>query len=153
MPRATDAPEQVEALPPRGIVAPSTEPAPPGYESIEYDGQLYYRQRITGRSYTPEQLSERTRDSGWAFDLTGPNEQIPGLQTREVMSLRMAERGDAPELRYRSQRTGNQYTASQTASGEAAEIESFLIEEEAKPMPRRGLLSRLRSFFGSADAR
>lgn len=149
-PGATESAEAAEPAPPRDTIVASDMPAPPGYESIEYDGQLYYRHRITGRSYTPEQLAERTRDQSWTFDLTGPNEQIPGFQTREVMSLRMAERGELPELRYRSRRTGHQYTAAQIASGEAAELESFYIEEEAGPQPRRRLLDRLRALLGGS---
>lgn len=135
----------------RDTPVPSDKPAPVGFESVEYNGELYYRHQTTGRAYTPLQYAEREADAdrGWSFELTGPNEQIPGYQVREVLSRNMIDQGRPPELRYRSKRTGNQYTREQIDSGEAAEAESFLIEEAANPKPRRGLMARLRSLFGA----
>ena len=149
-------PHRTAPEPLRDTIVPSDQPAPVGYEAMEYNGELYYRQRITGRSYTPAQYTERERDAarGWSFDLTGPNDRqlsIPGYQAREVLSRSMIEQGRAPELRYRSERTGQTYTAEQIASGEAAEAESFLIEEERRPQPRRRLLGRIRSLFSGRD--
>lgn len=146
-------PYRTSSGPARDIALPSDKPAPLGYESVEYNSELYYRHQITGRSYTPMQYAERVRDAdvGWTIDLTGPNEQIPGYQAREVLSRNMISQGRAPELRYRSEKTGHTYTAAQVASGEAAELDSFLIEEATKPKPRRGLLSRLRSLLSGED--
>jgi hypothetical protein len=129
---------------------PSDQPAPLGYEAIEYRGELYYRHRVSGRSYTPAQYAERTRDPNYHFDLIGPNEQLPGFQAYEARSRHMAEQGRPAEVRYRSLTTDASYTAEQIASGEAAEIEAFLLEEQARPAPRRGLLRRLKdTLWGS----
>jgi hypothetical protein len=54
------------------------------------------------------------------------------------------QRGRPAEVRYHSLTSDAGYTAEQIASGEAAEIEAILLEEQAKPAPRRGLLRRLR---------
>jgi hypothetical protein len=63
----------------------------------------------------------------------------------------MAQQGRPAEVRYRSLTTDASYTAEQIDSGEAAEIEAFLLEEQANPAPRRGLLRRLRdAMLGAA---
>lgn len=129
--------------PPRDVAIASDAPAPSGFESIEYNGDLYYRHKVTGVAYTPAQLAERG-DDHYRLILTGPNRQIAGYEAIEGRSPRMAERGEPAAIRYRSLVSGNTYTPEQVASGEAAEVEDFLREEERRPTPRRNLLRRIR---------
>ena len=128
----------VEAAP-RDVAVPSDKPAPLGYESVEYNGELYYRHQIDGRAYTPEQyaLTQRSTGDSYAIELSGPNPRIAGYETIEIKTPTMS-RG---QLRYRSKASGHAYTPEAIASGEAAAQEEFLAHppEQRKP----GLLSRI----------
>jgi hypothetical protein len=130
------------AAKPRDTVLPSDAPAPLGYESIEYNDQLYYRQAITGRSYTPAQVAERQQPK-YVIDLTGPGEvAYPGFQAVELKELNMS----AGEVRYRGPSERALYTPEQMADGEAAATEKWLADLEAKEAHNRpGLWGRLKT--------
>lgn len=110
-----------------GKITPSDRPAPVGFESVDYEGEAFYRHRITGRVYTPEQVAERA-DKTYVIQLVPPNPQLEGFDTLEVLSGRMKN----PELRYRSRATGVSYAPEMMESGEAAANEEFVLHPPAK---------------------
>jgi len=124
-------------------VVPTGKPAPVGYEAVDYHGRTLYRHRITGRSYTAAQVEAR-QNASYHFEVTGPEAgKVPGFDTLETKEPHMA----SGELRYRSQASGTVYTADQVATGEAVELERWLVDFEAKEQQRPGFLSRLASLL------
>lgn len=113
-------------------------PAPLGFTGIEHNGEVYYKHEISGRAYTKEQLKERGK--GYGIVLTGPNEHVSGYETIETKH---------GTIKHRSEETGQVYTPEQIASGEAKELDKWLIEyerkqaEAEKPGPLKRLAMRL----------
>lgn len=120
----------------------SDKPAPVGFEAVEYNGELYYRHRITGRSYTPAQFAERS-DPSYVLELSGPNAQsVP--QYEGFQALETKSRGeDNPVLRYRSAKTGTSYTAADMTDGYMEGSEKVMAVEAEKPGILRRIFSRL----------
>jgi len=120
-------------------IVPTDRPAPVGYEAADYQGQTLYRHRVSGQTYTAAQVQMRQGDS-YHFEVTGPEAgTVPGFVTLEVREPHMPH----SELRYRSVVSGTVYTADQIASGEAIELERWLVAFEAKENQRPGFLARL----------
>lgn len=138
---------------PDDTVVPSDAPAPVGYESVLHGGRLLYRNRTSGRSYTPEQYEERSdpKRNGYGIELIGPNEQVPGFGTWEIKASRNAR----AEIRYRLKNgSGQAYSREQAESGEAVETEAWIKSAQESEAKRPGFLKRIGQWLlGSSRGR
>lgn len=117
-------------------------PAPVGFESVEFNGELYYRQQITGRSYTPAQIAERDAPT-YVLELTGPNARtVPQFEGFDPLEVKL-RRSENPELKYRSKKTGQTYTPADMTDGYMEGAEKIMQVEAEKPGILQRILRRL----------